>query len=74
MGSTTRTISVPLRPVIAAARIIERSGRGLRAEQFERLAEDKAFDITAARRDLGFDPRPFAEGITAEAELLSAAM
>ena len=27
------------------------------------MAEDRAFDISAARADLDFDPIPFAEGI-----------
>ena len=36
-----------------------------------RLAEDKAVDIRPARSDLGFDPRPFAEGIRAEAAMLT---
>ena len=41
------------------------------AQVIARLAEDKAVDIVEAREDLGFDPRPFRAGITAEAALLS---
>jgi hypothetical protein len=74
VGRRVRTFGVPARPVIAAARLIERTGIGsLRAEQFERLAEDKAFDIGPSRRDLGFCPRTFRAGITEEAALLNAA-
>jgi uncharacterized protein YbjT (DUF2867 family) len=44
----------------------------VRGEQVLRLAESKEVDIEAARRDLGFRPRPFVEGIGAEAALLRA--
>jgi nucleoside-diphosphate-sugar epimerase len=44
--------------------------RSVTPEQVQRLAEDKAFDYTAARRDLGFHPRSFAEGVKQEAESL----
>lgn len=73
VGRAPRVVSLPLAPAVAAVRLYERvSGRPrLRAEQIERLAEDKAFDIAAARRDLGFDPRPFAAGIREEAACLS---
>ena len=67
-------VPVPLRPVVAATRFYE--GRvkhpRLRAEQFERLGEDKAFDISPAARDLGYHPRPFAVGIRDEADMLAA--
>ena len=64
---------VPLRPAVAAARLYERMAPNprLKAEQLERLAEDKAFDISDARRDLDFDPRPFEAGIREEAALLT---
>jgi uncharacterized protein YbjT (DUF2867 family) len=71
VGRVPRVVAVPLRPAVAAARAYERLTPGpprLRAEQIERLAEDKAFDIEPARRDLGFDPRPFATGIRDEAQ------
>jgi hypothetical protein len=45
----------------------------IKAEQLERLAEDKAFDISDAARDLGYTPRPFADGIRAEAAALGLA-
>jgi nucleoside-diphosphate-sugar epimerase len=42
----------------------------VRPEQVLRLTESKAVDIDPARRDLGFDPRSFEEGIAAEARML----
>ena len=45
----------------------------IRAEQLLRLAEDKAFVIEAAVRDLGYAPRPFADGIRAEARAMGLA-
>jgi len=39
-------------------------------EQLERLREDKAFDHAAATRDFGYRPRPFADGVAAEAGLI----
>jgi nucleoside-diphosphate-sugar epimerase len=35
----------------------------LTSDQIDRLREDKVFDISDARRDLGFDPISFEEGI-----------
>jgi uncharacterized protein YbjT (DUF2867 family) len=66
-------VPVPLEPLIRVARLYERIAirPRIRAEQFERLAEDKAFDITAAHVELGFAPRSFAEGIGAEAQMLT---
>ncbi|MEJ5255116.1 MAG: NAD-dependent epimerase/dehydratase family protein [Acidimicrobiales bacterium] len=73
VGHRVRVVAVPLAPAITVVRLYERLATRprLRAEQLERLEEDKAFDITAARRDLGFDPRPFAIGIAQEAALLA---
>jgi hypothetical protein len=58
--------------VIALTRCYERlsSRPKIRAEQWQRLAEDKAFSIGAARRDLEFSPRPLAEGVHEEAVAL----
>jgi hypothetical protein len=57
---------------VAVVRAYERLARRprLRAEQVERLAEDKAFDITAAQLDLRYAPRPFSEGIAQEVALI----
>ena len=46
---------------------------GGRAEQVRRLAEDKAFAIDHAVRDLGYAPRSFADGIGAEARAMGLA-
>jgi nucleoside-diphosphate-sugar epimerase len=69
VGRRPRFVPLPGRALVKALQAVERTGRTLpvKAEQEERLLEDKAFDITAARADLGFAPRSFAEGITAEA-------
>jgi uncharacterized protein YbjT (DUF2867 family) len=74
-GSRTRFVPVPLSPLVAAARGYELlTGQPrIRAEQLQRLAEDKAFSIHDAARDLGYAPRPFAEGILAEARALGLA-
>jgi len=58
-------VPVPLGAVMLAARLLAcvMSRPPLRPDQVQRMREDKVFDITAARRDLGFDPIPFAEGI-----------
>ena len=45
----------------------------LRVEQWLRLAEDKAFAIDDAARDLDYAPRPFSTGIQAEAACLGLA-
>jgi hypothetical protein len=60
---------------VPLARGYERRSRRprLRAEQLLRLAEDKAFAIDDTIRDLGYAPRPFADGIAAEARLLGLA-
>lgn len=69
VASRTRLVPVPLRPVIAAARGYELlcGSPRIRVEQVRRLAEDKAFVIDEAVRDLNYAPRSFADGIRAEA-------
>jgi uncharacterized protein YbjT (DUF2867 family) len=70
--SGTRFLTVPLAPLVTLARGYERISRQprLRAEQLLRLGEDKAFAIDDTVRDLGYAPRPFADGIAEEARLL----
>lgn len=72
VGRRPARVSVPLAPAVIALRVYERVARRprLRAEQLGRLAEHKTFDITAARRDLDYAPRSFAEGIVQEATAL----
>ena len=74
-GRPTRFVPVPLGPAVAALRAYERISPAprIKAEQLERLAEDKAFTIDDAARDLGYAPRPFADGIRAEAVALGLA-
>jgi uncharacterized protein YbjT (DUF2867 family) len=75
VGSRTRLVPVPLPPLVMLARGYERVSRRprIRAEQLLRLAEDKAFAIDDAVRDLGYAPRPFADGIRDEARSLGLA-
>jgi uncharacterized protein YbjT (DUF2867 family) len=72
VGCRVRLLPVPLAPVVGLTRCYERlsSRPKIRAEQWQRLAEDKAFPIDAARRDLEFAPRPLTEGIRQEAVAL----
>lgn len=72
VGSRAWFAPVPLPVLVAGARVYERLSRQpkLRAEQFLRLAEDKAFGIDGARCDLGYRPRPFADGIGEQARLM----
>lgn len=73
VGRRVVIIPVPLSPAIWAVRAYEQraSRPRLKAEQLERLAEDKAFDPGPAMRDLAHAPRSFAEGVAREAELLA---
>jgi uncharacterized protein YbjT (DUF2867 family) len=75
VSGRVRLVPVPLGPVIAVTRGYERLSRRprIRVEQWQRLAEDKAFPIDAAALDLDYAPRPFAEGIRAEAAALGLA-
>jgi nucleoside-diphosphate-sugar epimerase len=72
VGCRVQLVPVPLGPVIALTQQYERFARRprIRAEQWQRLAEDKAFSITAAARELSFTPRSFTEGIRGEAAAL----
>jgi len=75
VGSRARFVPVPLAPLVAAAHCYEAFSTRprIRAEQVQRLAEDKAFAIDDAVRDLGYAPRPFADGILAEVRALGLA-
>lgn len=72
VGRSPTALPLPARPVIRALTRLEATGRTapLKAEQIERLIEDKVFDISEAVADLGFSPRSFDEGIRAEARML----
>ena len=73
VGRRAFVLGVPLGPAHGAASLLRRLGlrSPVRPEQILRLTESKAVDISAARRDLGVEPRSFADGIRAEAKLLS---
>jgi uncharacterized protein YbjT (DUF2867 family) len=75
VGSTTRFVPVPLAPLVAVARCYEQLSQHprIKVEQLERLAEDKAFRIDDAVRDLDYTPRPFEDGIALEAALMNLA-
>jgi uncharacterized protein YbjT (DUF2867 family) len=68
LGRRVWKIHLPSAPAIGLLRGLERTGLRLplKAEQIERLNEDKAFDYSAAARDFGYAPRSFAEGIREE--------
>jgi uncharacterized protein YbjT (DUF2867 family) len=59
-------VPVPVSAAVLAARVT----RVVTPEQIRRLAEDKAFDYSAATRDFGFRPRSFADGVRLEARTL----
>lgn len=75
VGSRTRFVPMPLTPALLLTRAYEqlRLHSGLWAGQLRWLAQDHTFTIDAAARDLGYRPRPFSDGIRAEAHLLGLA-
>lgn len=74
LGRPVRVVAVPLGPAHGVAALFRKLGLPfpVRPEQVLRLEESKAVDIGPARRDLGFAPRPFAEGIAEEVQRLRA--
>ena len=68
LGRKPRIIRVPLEPVRRALATAEalRLPLPIRSEQVLRLREDKAYPYDRARRELGYAPRPFREGIALE--------
>lgn len=64
-GLKTRLVPVPLgaaRPLVAMYERLARHPR-IQMDQIRRMEEDKDFDISQARADLGFDPVSFRDGI-----------
>jgi uncharacterized protein YbjT (DUF2867 family) len=63
-----RIVRLPLEPVrlslVAAERL--RLPLPVRSEQVLRLREDKAYSYTKAKKELGYAPRPFREGVALE--------
>jgi uncharacterized protein YbjT (DUF2867 family) len=72
LGRRLLLVPLPIRPMAAAAGLWHRLGLPPRvsAEQVLRLAEDKAFPLDAARRDWGYAPRGFREGLADEVHRL----
>lgn len=68
LGKEPRMVQLPLEPVRCALSLAERVRIPLpvQSEQVMRLQEDKAYPYEKARRELGYDPRTFAEGIARE--------
>ncbi len=75
VGRQVRLARVPLRVALAAAWASTRLPipRPITPEQVLRLAEDKAFDYSAAVGDFGFRTRSFADGVRLEAASLGLA-
>jgi len=74
VGRRVIKVNVPVALAVGLLRGYERLARKplLKAEQVLRLNEDKAFSYEEAKRDLGFQPRPFADGIRLEVDRLRA--
>jgi len=72
LGREPRILPLPLEPVRLALGAAERLGVPLpvKSEQVLRLREDKAYPLGEAKADLGYDPRPFREGISLEVRRL----
>ena len=72
VGRRPLLVPVPLRPTVWGLRLYEMAAKKprIKAEQLQRLAEDKAFDIGPAIRDLRYCPRPFAPGVRQEVAAL----
>ena len=68
LGKEPRLVRLPLEPVRRALTVAEKLRLPLpvKSEQVLRLREDKAYPYDAARRDLDYAPRPFAEGVALE--------
>ncbi|MDQ4106399.1 MAG: epimerase, partial [Actinomycetota bacterium] len=72
LSKKPRIVRFPLEPVRRALRLAElaRLPLPVESEQVMRLREDKAYPYEKARRELGYAPRAFAEGIALEAARL----
>ena len=68
LGKRIRRLHLPSAPFVGLLRLAERLSLPLpvKAEQVQRLNEDKAFDFEPAARDFGYSPRSFSEGIRFE--------
>jgi len=68
LGRKILKVNFPISPFVKLLRLCESYGLTLpiKAEQILRLNEDKAFDLDDAKRDFGYAPRSFREGIAVE--------
>ena len=68
LGRKILKVHLPADLLVAVLQKAEAAGLRffLRAEQLQRLNEDKAFDYAAAARDFGFTSLPFEEGVRRE--------
>lgn len=68
LGKRVWKLHLPYMPIVRLLQFTERIGLRLpiKAEQVLRLNEDKSFSYEEAKRDFGFNPRSFAEGIQTE--------
>jgi nucleoside-diphosphate-sugar epimerase len=68
LGRRTWKIHLPVRPIVALLRFVERLRLRLpiKSEQILRLNENKAFDHSEATRLFGFRPRSFQAGVREE--------
>ena len=74
LGRKPRIVRLPLEPVrisLAAAEVM-RLPLPIKSEQRLRLREDKVYSYDKAKRELGYAPRPFWEGIALEVTHLRA--
>lgn len=72
LGREARIVHIPLDPVYRALRLAERARMPLPvgSDQVLRLREDKAYPYEKAKRELGYSPRRFEEGIGLEVDRL----
>jgi len=68
LGRRVRVVRIPLEPARRALALAERAGLRppVGSEQVLRLREDKAYPYEKARKELGYSPRPFEEGVALE--------
>jgi uncharacterized protein YbjT (DUF2867 family) len=68
LGRKPRILKVPLEPARRALTVAEalRLPLPIKSEQVLRLREDKAYPYDRAKRDLGYQPRSFEEGVALE--------
>jgi nucleoside-diphosphate-sugar epimerase len=68
LGNRPRIVRLPIESVRRALRLAEhaRIPLPIQSEQVMRLREDKAYPYEKARKELGYAPRTFSEGIAQE--------